>query len=305
MPLVSVIIPLFNKEAYVADSLKSVFCQSYSNFEILIVNDGSTDGSLAKVEQFRDRRITVINKNNEGVSIARNVGAAHSRGEVLAFLDADDLWFRDHLFHIVAAAKKFPEAGAVCNSFCRKAVESEDSFAVTYSLVVDYIYQAARGRKIMWTSAAAMRKEIFEEVRGFPPNESHGEDLALWVKAALQAPVVFTDYTGALYRDTMDGLTAKLVCYPDALTNTIDQILTEQRFSEKEKRSLRKYRTRNALAQAITACLHGNKQEALKFLSVAKICPENFCKYFSLLILAYLPKKASSRILSNYISSKK
>jgi glycosyltransferase involved in cell wall biosynthesis len=304
-PLISVIIPLFNKESYVVDSLMSVFSQSYENFEILVVNDGSTDSSLDKVKQFQDHRLAIIDKQNEGVSTARNIGVVRSSGELLAFLDADDFWFKDHLLHVVKALKKFPECGAVSNSFCRKAIKLENNFDVRYSLVRDYINQAALGKKTMWTSSSAMRRSIFEKAGGFPPNESHGEDLALWLQASLQAPVVFTDYIGAFYRETGDGLTSKLVCYPDALTKSIDRILASQKCSAQERKSLERYRTRNALAQVITAYRHGNRQEAVRFLSVAKIYRENFWRYLGLLLLSYLPKKYFTIILNLYISTKK
>jgi len=105
-PLVSVIIPLFNTENYILQTLHSVLGQSYRNIEILVVNDGSTDGSVANINKFiKDKRLQVINKKNSGVSAARNTGIEHAKGEFLAFLDADDLFEKDNILEKVKAIK--------------------------------------------------------------------------------------------------------------------------------------------------------------------------------------------------------
>ncbi|QYS89019.1 glycosyltransferase family 2 protein [Flavobacterium davisii] len=88
----SVIIPLYNKENYIYNTLTSVIDQSYSNFEIIIVNDGSTDKSLEIIQNINDSRIRIFNQQNKGVSSARNLGIKNAKGTLIAFLDADDLW---------------------------------------------------------------------------------------------------------------------------------------------------------------------------------------------------------------------
>lgn len=88
--LVSIIIPLFNKESSIKDTIISVLNQSHENIEIIIINDGSTDNSLGIVSKFKDFRIKVFNQTNQGVSSARNLGIKHSNGEFISFLDADD-----------------------------------------------------------------------------------------------------------------------------------------------------------------------------------------------------------------------
>ena len=95
-PKVSVIIPAYNAAPYLAETLASVFAQSYPDYEIIVVDDGSTDDTLAVLEQFADR-ITLIRKPNGGPASARNAGLRQARGELLAFLDGDDLWLPDKL----------------------------------------------------------------------------------------------------------------------------------------------------------------------------------------------------------------
>ncbi|MGB3902114.1 MAG: glycosyltransferase family A protein, partial [Bacteroidales bacterium] len=95
--LVSIIIPVYNGEKYISDTIQSVIDQTYKNWELIIVDDGSTDNTAEIVKQFNDSRISYIKKNNTGVSDTRNVGAMISKGEILCFLDADDIWLPENL----------------------------------------------------------------------------------------------------------------------------------------------------------------------------------------------------------------
>src|SRR5690606_32693386 len=104
----SVVIPLYNKETTILETLSSVLNQSFREFEVIIVNDGSTDYSLSIVQRIEDPRIRIINKKNGGVSSARNTGILESRYEYVAFIDADDLWFEHHLKTLVHLIHKYP-----------------------------------------------------------------------------------------------------------------------------------------------------------------------------------------------------
>lgn len=111
-PKVSVIIPAYNAAPYIAETLASVFAQSYPDYEVIVVDDGSTDDTLAVLEQFADR-ITLIRKPNGGPASARNAGLRQARGELLAFLDGDDLWLPDKLAAQVEFCEQHPTAGLV------------------------------------------------------------------------------------------------------------------------------------------------------------------------------------------------
>src|SRR5690606_6751565 len=113
----SVVIPLYNKELSVRNTINSVLDQTFKEFEIVIVNDGSTDNSVKEVEKFDDKRIRLIHQENKGVSAARNRGIEEAKYEWIAFLDADDLWRENHLEEVVRMINIFPDFKVYVTSF--------------------------------------------------------------------------------------------------------------------------------------------------------------------------------------------
>ena len=109
MPFFSVVIPLYNKENHIEETIQSVLDQEFIDFEIIIINDGSTDNSEQKVFKFNDNRINYFYKNNEGVSIARNFGIEKANSNYICFLDADDYWYPNFLQEFHNLTKQHPE----------------------------------------------------------------------------------------------------------------------------------------------------------------------------------------------------
>ena len=118
--MISVVIPLYNKEASIKQSLMSVLSQSYQNFEVVIVDDGSTDNSVAKVEEIQDSRIRLIRQKNGGPSKARNTGVKNAKGEWILFLDADDEFLPEALLNFERAIIENPSIGFICAPFYRR-----------------------------------------------------------------------------------------------------------------------------------------------------------------------------------------
>ena len=108
--LFSVVIPLYNKRDYIKETIESVLLQTYTDFEIIVVNDSSTDDSLAIVQSFNDSRIRIYTKPNGGVSDTRNYGLKKALGEYICFLDADDLWTSEYLYNLHCIILKYPFA---------------------------------------------------------------------------------------------------------------------------------------------------------------------------------------------------
>jgi glycosyltransferase involved in cell wall biosynthesis len=110
-PKISIVIPAYNAESTIIETIESVQKQTFSDFEIIIIDDGSTDNTVEVIKNIHDRRIQVISYEHRGVSAARNQGISYANGELIAFLDADDLWTPDKLELQLAALEKYPEAG--------------------------------------------------------------------------------------------------------------------------------------------------------------------------------------------------
>ena len=112
--MISVIIPLYNKEHFVAKTIESVLAQTYKDYELIIVNDGSTDHSADVVSTFSDARIRYEEQANGGVSSARNHGLRMAKGEFVAFLDADDTWYPDFLEQMMRLYTAYPDYSFFC-----------------------------------------------------------------------------------------------------------------------------------------------------------------------------------------------
>lgn len=198
----SVVIPLYNKELSIQNTIHSVLNQTVQDFEIVIVNDGSTDNSVEKVVEIFDARIRIINKPNGGVSSARNMGVEEAKYEWIAFLDGDDLWKVNHLEEIVKMMKLFPNEQIYCTSFvCDNQVSKSKSLKddIIVLNTKEYFKLAYFGA-VIWTSILVVNKRLFSENNGFNENLSRGEDLELWSRLANKTNVVKNSKVTAVYR---------------------------------------------------------------------------------------------------------
>lgn len=208
----SVVMPLYNKEPHVARAIQSVLTQTVSDWELIIVDDGSTDGSAAVVRGFVDTRIRYVQQVNQGPSEARNRAIAEATHPYIAFLDADDEWFSDHLMTLDRLIKKFPGAAIYSQAYVirKGAIEQRLRYhrlprAPWEGLIPDYFLSAKPGVLPVWTSATALPRLVLEKIGGFPRNIPRGQDLECWSLAALEGPVAFSHEVGAVYyKDTVN-----------------------------------------------------------------------------------------------------
>ncbi|QDH80094.1 glycosyltransferase family 2 protein [Echinicola soli] len=188
----SVVIPLYNKAENIIQTLASVQGQTYTDFEIVIVNDGSTDNSVEKVEEIKDERIKLFHKKNGGVSDARNYGIDKSTNAYIAFMDADDLWKPNYLKVMAQLIKEFPEAGMY--NCAHSTIYRGKSYDMNHDIkrgIIENYFKTSLKYVIAWTSATIVRKDVFDKVGGFPVGMISGEDVYTWAKIALQYPVAF------------------------------------------------------------------------------------------------------------------
>lgn len=191
--MISVIIPLYNKEAGIATALRSVLAQTYQDFEVVVVDDGSTDDGASIVEHCADPRIRLICQENAGVSAARNKGIAEAKGEYVAFLDADDEWMPEFLEEIVTLQHEFPECKAQATNyiFNSRGVKAQTilrklPFKSKRGVLTNYFEVASCSHPPVWTSAICIERALLQEIGVFPLGIKSGEDLLTWARIAVR-----------------------------------------------------------------------------------------------------------------------
>lgn len=204
---ISIVIPLYNKECSIQRTLQTVLSQTYQDFEIVIVNDGSTDRSVAEAEKVQDSRIRIIHQINAGVSVARNKGIEEAQGEYIAFLDADDRWNKDYLLTQFGLASQFPSCDVfACNYLFEQASGKQSStilrnlpFTTDEGILSNYFEVAACSHPPLWTSAVMARKTALKAVGGFPIGIKSGEDLLTWARLACGYQIAFSKKAMAVF----------------------------------------------------------------------------------------------------------
>ncbi|MFH2010978.1 MAG: glycosyltransferase [bacterium] len=192
-PTVSIVIPLYNNAAYIERALGSVQRQTLQDFEVIVVDDGSTDGSGELAAAVADPRIRVLRQENQGVSAARNRGIEEARGELVAFLDADDEWLAGFLAAVGQLHALFPQAGICCTGYtvfeAGGSVREVVLRGPPEPRLIRRYFRHAADAYFVWTSCVAVPRKVFQEVGCFPEGEPIGEDLDLWGRIALRFPV--------------------------------------------------------------------------------------------------------------------
>jgi glycosyltransferase involved in cell wall biosynthesis len=204
-PLVSVIIPAYNAAAFLGETLDSVLAQTYPNLEIIVVDDGSTDATPHLLDGYRER-IRVLREANAGQGAARNYGAREARGNLLAFLDNDDLWDPDKIACQVGLLARFPEALAV---YCdHRTIDAKGKpLAATAALAHprpsgDILRALLLGSCIVTPGLVLLRRGAFDVSGGFDetPSMRGHEDYALWLRLATQGSFIYSPDTLVSYR---------------------------------------------------------------------------------------------------------
>ena len=206
-PYISVIIPLYNKEDSIRATIQSVLSQVCQSFEIIVVNDGSTDSSLPIVEGIDDSRISVYTTPNSGVSHARNYAVSKAKYDYVAFLDADDYWYPHHLANIsdmvkhCSTGKWFATAYEIQHnsSMCLPMLSPIMDRGTSWIGEVDDFFSASMQDNLAWTSAVCMQRDFFDDLGGFNLSLRNNQDTDLWLKAALLSRLVFSTKISARY----------------------------------------------------------------------------------------------------------
>ena len=194
-PLVSVVIPAYNSEQYITETVDSVLLQSYRPIEIIVIDDGSTDNTQEKLKPYL-HKIKYIKKENGGASSARNKGIINSHGDYIAFLDADDLWRKEKIEKQMALFEDDPNVGLV---YCDSSTFDENG---TIHLSLKEIVETPTGNVMMDmivhnflnNSSVVVRKRCFDQIGLWNENLVNGNDYDMWLRVAVQAKFGFVDY---------------------------------------------------------------------------------------------------------------
>jgi glycosyltransferase involved in cell wall biosynthesis len=204
-----VVMPLYNKDKFVAATIESVLGQSFADWRLFVVDDGSTDHGAEVVRSYGDPRILLIEQGNRGVGPARNAGIRAGKADWIAFIDADDVWNADHLEELDGLRGSFEDAGLIGCAFRRFSgaiAPQRRSGGVAERRLARYFAECARGGELLVTSSAAVRRSALEAIGDFKPLPGN-EDVELWARLALHGAVAVSSRRTVNYRVDTGGIT--------------------------------------------------------------------------------------------------
>lgn len=296
MPIVSVIIPTYNRCNLVKEAIESVLRQSFTDFEILVIDDGSTDNTTSVIQNIRDDRVKYFYKKNGGLSSTRNLGLLKSRAEYVALLDDDDLWPNDYLrvmINRLQSKKEYSTAYArvllICDDGKTKPFAQENRYISGWTTKAFF-----KGGPCILPSATLFRKDILE---GFYFDEAFlkiGEDNDFFLRLSVNTPFLFVPEAYVLRRETLGSLSKDV-----SVDNKCNVILAFERFyyclggdkfvpSILARRSIsHKYRR----AGKIVAQAHNRAAAITLFKRGIRYYPLDIRLYFDLLKSLLLSKK--------------
>ena len=306
--MISVVIPLYNKADFIVKTIESVLSQTFQDFEIVVVNDGSTDGSVEAVEAIADNRIRIIHQENAGVSVARNNGIEHAKFEWVALLDGDDIWKPEYLQTQWDLHLKYPECDVcACNyEFCDytgKVTPTKINklpFDGDDGVLTNYFEVASCSHPPIWSSAVMAKREAFLSVGGFPVGVTSGEDLLTWARLAVKYKIAYSCSSLAIYNM---GIGYDFKNPPPRSQDPIDYVgqgLLELFRNNKHIKWIRTYYGLWCKMRASVAIRLYNRSEAItQSLKSLKSNPLNV-KVFGFIILSLMPKFIIKHVLFKY-----
>lgn len=291
----SVIIPLYNKQQYIQNTIQSVLNQTFDDYEIIIVDDGSSDDSLIQARQIDSPKIRIIEQPNQGAAVARNTAIENSQGEYVAFLDADDEWKRDHLESIDAVVQMYPQCDIFVTAY--RIVMGKDRYHFSAHLCDDIccldsywmIYKNAYD--IVWTSATVIRKSAIVAAGMFTPGEIIGEDLDLWARVACinpkvgYSPNISVDYNRGAEQNARTRIR---IANPKSFMSVLLREMDNDRWTDEERKCMRFKYNEKMTVFIFTTILSNKRKEARKDLLLWN--KRTHCKVIPYLYIAsFLP----------------
>jgi glycosyltransferase involved in cell wall biosynthesis len=261
VPYFSIVISVFNKEDFIYNTINSVLNQTFSDFELIIVNDGSSDSSEKIITSFSDSRIRYIYQENQGAGATRNHGIQLAKSDVIALLDGDDVWLPNYLESIFNAIKAFPNehiyATAIAHKYNERIVPVTYNFPIDGKTTLKSYLENSLKHTILTSSSIVFKKSILETTGLFDSSIKSGQDTDLWIRIGIYFPIVFinTIFVHYTYSDnSLSNSTFILEAKPK---------FDKYYFEEAENPALKKFIDKNRFSLAILSKITGDKDSFL------------------------------------------
>lgn len=315
-PFFSVVIPLYNKRLYIRRAVESVLAQSVGEFELLVIDDGSTDDSVTELSGTADQRLRIIAQENQGEGAARNRGLSESRGAWIALLDADDMWLDHHLAELRRVIDASPLAGLAATASAEVlpggVPPSADHKPRTIS-DIDYFAEAARRIGVLNSSCVAVSREAVLKTGGFGPFKA-GADLEYWARIAVAFPVARSSKVTAIYFRGTGGAMEQIAAGP---VRSVEPVMTladvspsvaflccraENHPDQWRNDSLRRY-ANSRIVSGIRAALHSGDVNQARCFARLLIKPTSAMER-AIAVVVNLPDAAITLLVALYRATK-
>ncbi len=263
----SIVMPLYNKEKYIRDSVQSVLNQTYKHFELIIVDDGSTDNSAKILQQFDDERVRYIIQENQGETATRNNAMALSKYDYIAFLDSDDFWLSDFLETMNALINEYPNAGAYGCAYLHvpasekvlQEAEQMDKKRATV-LTDNYFDYDHNHSQTLTASTTVIKKKILEKVGMFTPGLRNWGDIDFWTRIGLYYDVAFTEKVCTIYNDVATGASKLVANLHAPVFDNYKKYMRDKTIPKQKRKDFKEYVIRHKLYSIYQQFLIDNKR---------------------------------------------
>jgi glycosyltransferase involved in cell wall biosynthesis len=296
-PTVSVVVPVHNKVREVSRALRSILCQCQSDFEVVVVNDGSTDGSERAITAFRDNRIRLISQGNAGEGAARNRGIREAKGSIVAFCDADDEWMPGFLETVLSLERAFPHCAVFATEYVCREPNGRDLVPTRACLqegpsagvLRDYFDVASTSGTPWCSSSVAVRRDAMLAIGGFPTNVRIGADSLAWARLASRYEIAISRSPRAIFhlRGSYPTRPVRIPDVPDVVGKEL--AIMAALASGNRRRVLRRYLSTWHRMRAAVFIYHGHRAAALGELRIAVRNSPRQTKLYILVVLALIP----------------
>lgn len=269
-PTVSVIIPLYNKAAYILRAVRSALAQQPTPDEVLVIDDGSTDSGLTLLEQAPEySRIRVVRQENAGEGAARNRGLSEMRGDLAAFLDADDEWLPGHLRDIVQLVRLYPSAGIFATGFrsMYRGVAVETAISGDAPALISDYFETTLNTYCIHISSCAVWKTVAADVGGFAEGEKLGADLDFYARVALKHTIAMHPAISGIYYANTPGSAIHAHGWTNRRPPVVRLLSGPQAGKSQVAQSAQEYADWILSEHALTGLCSGHRRDAVKLLA--------------------------------------